>query len=283
MIKNKKAQGIGIIGGGFVILLLIAFVILISGFDTVDASHLGVKVRLGQITGTMQPGMKWTGLFTHVYQYDTRIRKIQVEMLGEQSATDKDGQAVFGIVNVNYRLKENADIVQKLYSHVGTDDTLANKLNINAIIKEGFKQATVEYEAMEILQNRQKVKELAKENIRKNFPQDYFEIVDIVVENIDFTPQFKDAIEQKKIATQNKLKEEEQVQVVKFQQQQEIEKYKAEAEKLRLQKQEVTALLNEQKMIERWDGKLPDYLIITADSQGMFLQLAQGQHQGVMS
>ena len=98
-----------------------------------------------------------------------------------------------------------------------------------------------------------------------------------MVENIDFSDSFKLAIEEKKVATQNKLKEEEQVQVVKFQQQQEIEKYKAEAEKLRLQKQEVTALLNQQKMIEKWNGKLPDYLIITEGNEGIFLQLAQGK------
>ena len=44
------------------------------------------------------------------------------------------------------------------------------------IVREGFKQATVQFEALEILEKRQEVKELAKENIRKNFPEEYFEI-----------------------------------------------------------------------------------------------------------
>lgn len=260
-----------------VVLIALAFVFLLAGFDKVEANHLGVKVRLGQITGTMEPGYEWTGPLTDVYQYDMRIRKAQVQMAGSQSATDKDGQAVFGTVNVNYRLKNNRDVVQSLYANVGSDGVIADRLNIEPIIREGFKQATVKYEAIEILQKRQEVKESAKENIRNNFPAQYFEIVDIVITNVDFSEQFKSAIEQKKVATQNRLKEEEQVQVVKFQQEQEIEKYKAEAEKLRLQKTQVTALLNQQKMIQKWDGKLPQYLIITPDSQGMFLQLAQGQ------
>lgn len=275
--ENKKAQAGTIITGVVVIVFICALFAAFTGFDTVDANHLGVMVELGKLKGVMDPGIQWTGIFTEVYQYDMRIRKASVEMVGGGSATDKDGQAIYGTVAVNYRLKGNREVVSSLYKNVGTDDVIADRLNIQPIIREGFKQATVKYEAIEILENRQKVKDEAKENIKRNFPEEYFEIVDIVVENIDFSQDFKNAIEAKKVATQNKLKEEEQVQVVKFQQQQEIEKYKAEAEKLRLQKQEVTSLLNEQKMIEKWDGKLPEYLIITPDSQGMLLNLAQGK------
>lgn len=261
-----------------IVVVIVALIVAAAGFDTVDANHLGVKVKLGRIIGTMEPGLEWTGLMTQVYQYDLRIRKAKVNMMDDaSSATDKDGQAVYGSVSVNYRLKKSKDVVQNLYSGVGPDNVLADRLNLVPIIKEGFKQSTVKYEAIEILQNRQKVKEQAQENIKRNFPSDYFEIVDIVVEDIDFSPEFKKAIEEKKTATQQKLKEQEQVQVVMYQQQQEIEKYKAEAEKMRLQRQEVTALLNEQKMIEKWNGELPQYLIITPDSQGMLLNLAQGK------
>lgn len=276
MNKNEQ-EGLAIGGVIFVILLIGGGIIALAGFDVVEPNHLGVMVRLGQMKGVMDSGMQWTGLFTSVHQYDMRIRQATVSMEGADSATDKDGQAVYGKIAVNYRLKGNKEVVESLYRNVGTDEVIAQRLNIDPIIREGFKQATVGYEAIEILENRQQVKENAKENIKKNFPSEYFEIVDIVVENIDFSDEFKNAIEQKKVATQNKLKEQEQVEVVKFQQQQEIEKYKAEAEKLRLQKQEVTALLNEQKMIEKWDGKLPTYLIITEESQGMFLQLAKGE------
>lgn len=276
MFQGNKAQEIGIAVVIFVIIMVVGIIFAFLGFDQVVANHLGVKVRLGQVTGTMEAGVQWTGLLTHVEQYDMRIRQAKVEMLEDQSATDKDGQSVYGAVSVNYRVKQNDIVVQELFKNVGEDKDIAKVLNIEPIIREGFKQASVQYEAIEILQNRQEVKELAKENIRRNFPAQYFEIVDIVVDNIDFSDEFKNAIEQKKVATQNKLKEQEQVEVVKFQQQQEIEVYKAEAEKLRLQKQQVTDQLNTQLMLNKWDGSLPQYLIITPDSQGMFLQLAQG-------
>ena len=82
--------------------------------------------------------------------------------------------------------------------------------------------------------------------------------------------------EDKKIATQNRLKEEINVETVRFQQAQQLEIYKADAEKLRLQKSEITSLLNEQKLIDSWNGVLPSTLIISDGTQGLFLQLAKG-------
>lgn len=275
---NKKGQA-GIMVGVLAVIGFIAIIIvLMLGYDSVDANHLGVMVNLGKITGTMEPGVQWTGVFTHVYQYDMRMRKEKVDMLTDaESATDKTGQAVFGSISVNFRLKQDKNIVQRLYANIGEDSAIVDKLNLKAIIKEGFKQATVKYEAIDILQNRQQVKDDAIENIKRNFPADYFDLVNVVVEDIDFSPGFKKAIEDKKTATQLKLKEQETIEVVKAQQQQEIEKYKAEAEKMRLQKQEISALLNQQLMLQKWDGKLPQYLIITPESQGLFLQLAKGE------
>lgn len=262
----------------FVILVIAGIIIGSLGFDSVDASHLGVKVKLGEIQGTMTPGFAWTGLLVHTYQYDMRVRSMTVQMVGEESATDKDGQAVYGNIAVNYRLKHNASVVESLYANIGKDDVVDEILLIEPIIREGYKQATVQYEAMEILENRQSVKEEAKRIISENFPSEYFEIENIVVSNIDFSQEFKDAIEDKKVATQEKLKEQEMVEVVKAQQEQEIEKYKAEAEKLKLQKNELNELLVMQQLIDKWDGTTAQTVIISGEDTGnnMLLQLATG-------
>lgn len=279
---NKKGEGNKLAGFGIAAFLIFVVLgmLLLLGFDTVNANHLGVKVRLGKMIGVQEPGMQWTGLFTHVYQYDLRRRKNVIDLSGVNSAVDKTGQAVFATININYRIIPTKQTVIDLYEQVGTNDIIDDRLNINAIVSEGFKQATVMYDALEILEKRQEVKELAKANIHNNFPAEYFEIVDIVVTNIDFSEAFKLAIEQKKIAEQDALKEENQLQVVIFQQQQVIEESKAEAEKMRLQKTQLTTLLNEQKMIEAWDGSLPDTIIIGGgDSSNLpiFLQLATGK------
>jgi len=94
MKKNKKAQGGPAIAIAAIFVFVAVFLVLMLGFDTVDANHLGVQVKLGQIKGVQDAGMQWTGLFTHVYQYDMRTRKNVIDMSGDNSAVDKTGQAV---------------------------------------------------------------------------------------------------------------------------------------------------------------------------------------------
>ncbi|KKN77162.1 hypothetical protein LCGC14_0363590 [marine sediment metagenome] len=272
--RYKKAS-VSVVAGTTIaiVIFIVAIIVLLIGVDVVDANRLGVKVRFGNVLGAMGPGIQWTGLFTNVYQYDMRIRKSTIQLEGDFNAPDKEGQPIYATISVNYKVRRDLNTVINLYKNVGTDRYIADILNIEPIITEGFKQATVKYEALEILDKRQEVKELARANIKANFPKDYFDIVDIVIGNIHYSKQFQDAIDSKKTAIQLAEKAENDLERVKFEQQQEIEKYKAEAKKLELQKKQVTALLNQQKWIETWDGKLPTYMITTPDAANLLLPL----------
>lgn len=270
--KGQKDVYLALAGIGFVVILVCSFIFFLMAFDKVEASHMGVQVGVnGQIKGVQHPSLQYTGLFTHVYQYDMRTRKIEMDLTGDNSAVDNTGQMINAKINVNYRIKDSDDTIRNLYANVGTDDIIAERLNIPEIITEGFKQATVRFEALDIVNKRQEVKELAKENIHNNFPKEYFEIENIVITNIDWSPQFKSEIEAKKVAEQEKLKEENKLQVVIFQQQQEIEKYKADAERIKLQSETLTELTLRQKYLEVWDGHLPSYMIANQDTINMFL------------
>jgi len=271
---KKKGQEYGsILLSIFAILFVIGLLILALGFDGVEPNHLGVMVRFGKIVGVQEPSYRWTGLFTKVYQYDLRTRKIEIELSGDNSAVDNSGQYVSAKINVNYRVKPNKDTVIELFKNIGTDPYIADRLNIPAIITEGFKQTTVKYDALEIIEKRQDVKELAKENIRINFPSKYFEIENIIITNIDFSKEFKDAIERKKIAEQNKLEEKNKLEVVIYQQKQKIEEYKAQAEQIRLQSQTLTDLTVRQAWIQKWNGQLPTYMIVSPEQSNILLQL----------
>jgi regulator of protease activity HflC (stomatin/prohibitin superfamily) len=280
---NKKGQdlAVGIVTVIFVVAVIVGLIALISGFDTVEPSHMGIMVKFSQIQGifTTAPneysGMKWTGMFTDVYSYDMRTRKAVIDLSGDNYAPSKDGQKIFATINVNYRVHKSEETITKLYTNIGPDNIIADRLNIDAIITEAFKQATVGYTAMEILEKRQEVKEIAIENIKKNFPSEYFEIENIVVTNIAFSPAFADEIEKKQIALQTALKEQNNLETVKYQQQQEIEKYKAEAEKIKLQAAQLTDLTVRQAWIAKWDGALPQYMLTNQANVDMLMQLPQ--------
>jgi hypothetical protein len=277
---NKKGNTGGeIIAAIFILLLVGSILFVFLSVDMVDASHEGIMVNMGTIKGVMTPGIKYTGLFTSVKQYDMRIRKTVVEMEGNQYAPDKTGQQIYATIAVNYRLKSEA--IQTVYQHVGTDDVVVDKLNIIPIITEGFKRATVKYEALEILDKREEVAHLAEQNIRDRFPSEYFEIESVVISNIHYSEQFQKAIDDKKTAIQLTAVAQQNLEKVKFEQEQEVEKSKAVAMQLQLQKEQVTPLLVQMEFVKKWTGSMPLYMItLSGDDKSnpmnMLLSLPEG-------
>jgi len=210
--KNRKGQGMGAaIGLGALVLFFVVIGVLFAGFDTVDASHKGVKVKLGEVKGTMDPGLEWTGMFVDVHQYNLRTRKMEVKMEGAEGAVDRDGQAVYARIEINYRL--NPASVEDAYKGVGKDHELENVLNIDGIIREGFKSVTSNYTSLEIFQKRPQVKGAAIARMKMSFPEEYFVIENVVISNLDFNAAFKAAIESKKVAEETAKAEQEKVKI----------------------------------------------------------------------
>ena len=266
----KKGQIGAAIGGLFVFLFIVVIIVCFMGFDTVDASHIGVKNRFGVLQGTMTPGMQWTGLMVHVEQYDLRMRKMTVNMQGNQGSVDKDGQSVFAAIEINYRM--NPENVMRAYSKVGRDKDLAKILNVEGIVKEGFKTVTSEYTSLEIFQKRPEVKQKAIAKIKENFPKDYFLLENVIVSNLDFNADFKKAIESKKVAEEMAKAKAKEVDIAKYEADKKIEqargesqssllKARAEAEALSLKSKELTPMMVQNNWIDAWDGRLPTYML----------------------
>lgn len=288
------------IGGAFFVFFVIVIgtgVTLMLGYDVVDASHLGVMNRFGQLLGTMTPGMRWTGLFTHVEQYDLRMRTMTVDLNGNNAAFSQDGQSVFATIQVNYRL--NPDSVEDAYSKIGFDSTMASTLNLEGIVREGFKSVTTRYQSMEIFQKRDDVKADAIKEISSKFPVKYFALENVIIANIDFNPDFKAAIEGKKVAEQLALQRQQQVEVSRYEADMKIqtargdsesaklkadgEAYqrlaiaKSEAEAISLKKAQITPLMVQNNWIDKWNGQLPSYMLTSEGNTNMLLQLPTGQ------
>lgn len=295
--KNKKSQD-GLIAGGIVLFMVVIvgiIIVLFMGFDTVDASHIGVKNRFGEIIGTMNPGMQWTGLFVHVEQYDLRTRKMVVEMLNaEQTAIDRDGQTIKARIMINYRFQPNASI--QAYSRVGLDIDLENILNLDGIVREGFKTATSQYTSTEIWQQRGSVKDEAIKIIERNFPKDYFQLDNVIVSDIDFNPAFIAAIEQQKTNEKLALAKEKEVEIAKFEANRKVEEQKglsnsaklqydadaykilkaaeSEAKSLELKRLQITPLMVQNNWIDAWragGAQVPK--IVMGNTPGLLMQM----------
>ena len=296
MNKNAQWEVMGFFAVVGIIIFIGVIFVLNMGYDTVDASHLGVMNQFGELKGIMNPGMRWTGIFTHVEQYDLRIRQDTVEMLtAEQTAVDKDGQSIKARIQINYRLLP--DSVEEAYKNVGLDKDLATVLNLDGIVREGFKTTTAKYTSTEIWQNRQTIKDEAIKNIETNFPKKYFVLENVIIPDIDFNPAFMAAIEQQKTNEKLALAKEKEVDIAKFEADRKVaetrglqdskkleydaEAYKilvaakSEAEALALKKEQLSPQMVQNNWIDAWKagGSQVPKIIFGDSSNNMIMQM----------
>ena len=86
-------------------------------------------------------------------------------------------------------------------------------------------------------------------------------IDDFSIKDFQFSATFAKAIESKQEAEQLALKAERDLQRIKIEAEQQIATAKAEAETLRLKNISVSPLMIQLNAIDKWDGKLPQYML----------------------
>ena len=84
------------------VLAVIGFMIVWSGFTTIDQGNVGVRLRFGQAVDTLQPGFHVIIPFMdRVVIFSTRTKK---ESYDKVNAYSRDIQAADNLVSVNYRV-----------------------------------------------------------------------------------------------------------------------------------------------------------------------------------
>lgn len=267
--KGQASAIFGIIGVFF--FLVFAF----SSFTTISAGEVGLLDTFGKVDERVySPGFTWKNPLAKMVKYNMKTERIT---LNNVEASDISGQKVFADIVLNFRIKDR-ESARELYLKVGKPDDYWQILALDSKMAEGFKQTTVGYEALEILEKRNEVAGEAKENIRESFPTEYFEIEQINIVDIRYTESFDNAIQRKKDAEQLALASENEVKVSEAEAKKAIAKAEgdkqvaildaeAKAESQRLLRETVTQDIIELRKIERdmkaldkWDGKLPDWI-----------------------
>jgi uncharacterized membrane protein YqiK len=101
---------------------------------------------------------------------------------------------------------------------------------------------------------------MIRESLTAKLAESRLHVSDVSIINFEFSPSYKHAIEEKQVAEQNAKKAENDLVRIKTEAQQTIESAKAQAELLRLQKEQVTPMMVQLKAVEKWDGRLPQYM-----------------------
>ena len=247
-----------------VITILIMVPILLSTFTIIPTGHTGVVTSFGKVQNyTLDAGPHFKAPWHRVIKMDNRIQKETIEL----NCFSSDIQEVSMVYTINYQL--NSNNAMNIYSTVGKKyyDTL-----IAPAVAESVKVVTAKYSAEELISNRAELAVNLENDLGEKLALSDIILTSTSIEDMDFTDAFTNAVEEKQVAQQNKLKAETQAaqKVVEAEAQASVRKINADAEAYELltkanAEAEANALISEsltpailEKMYyDIWDGELP--------------------------
>ena len=202
--------------------LWIGFHTLLNTIVQVPAGHVGIVFTFKDITGQVPAGIHGIAPWKSVEDADTRIQRVRFGTENTQDAAavgpgdlerantlvafSSETQDVFIQATLNFRVDERD--IQTLFTTVGAD--YFNKL-VRPRVLQIFKDTTVKFPAAEIAPSRELIREEVRRRLREELTPFSIEVDDLLIDDIDFQPAFKAAIEQKQVATQDAQREEERI------------------------------------------------------------------------
>jgi len=205
---------------GYLILALMVLSTLFASVHQVPAGHIGVVYEFGGIKGQIGEGLQFVAPWRDVLLANIQVQRRVFDKL---NAFSEESQDVFVRASLNVRVSPQT--IQQLYRTVGPN--FFNVLVESRVI-QNFKDETVKYKSVEIAPNRENIRKAVRERLEKELSPFSIEVVDLLLDNIDFNPEFKKAIEDKQIATQRALEEQQKIEGEKHKAQQAIERAKGE-------------------------------------------------------
>ena len=219
---------IGIIGG----VVVFALGVIFSSFTIISAGHTGVQVTFGEVNMTpLSEGVHFVNPLSSIKDVDVRLQK--AELKGASAGT-KDLQQVHTDIVVQYRL--SAAKVPHIYKEFGlnVDDKV-----LGPGINEAFKSITGHYTSEELITKRDEVSMAITEHLRSKMAPFNIDVSGVSLVNFGFSAEYQKAIESKVIATQNKLKAEQDLERIKVEAASRVAQAKGEAEAISIQAQAI--------------------------------------------
>ena len=140
-------------------------------------------------------------------------------------------------------------------------DALATNI-IRPIVLGSIKDAIGQVIADNLVGEREKVTKAALKEVTENLVARHVEVTDLQLTNINFDDAYEKAVEMKVVAIQEALKAKNETVRIKEEADQRVTTAKAEAEAMRIKSQALAQNkgLVEFEAVQKWDGKLPQYM-----------------------
>ena len=240
-----------------VILILIALSLSACGFEVVNTGYRGVKTRFGEVIGEPLPeGLHFYNPFT------TSITefKVQEEKWSEKTEIfTKDTQRVDVEFTVVYY--PDPKFVNVIYKEIGREYALGEKI-IKPVVLGSLKDAIGSVIADELVSKREAVTRNSLKEIQDNLKARHVFVTDLQFTNLDFDDAYERAVEQKVVAIQDAQKAKNETVKIEEQAKQTLKTAEAAATAMRIKSQALQQNkgLVEFEAVQKWDGKLPQYM-----------------------
>ena len=249
----------------FAVFAFVCLIILVTlnPLVKIDEGYLAFGAYKGEV---LNPGLHWrTPIVEDVVKMEVRTQKPHYENL---VAFSYDKQDIFVNATVNYHLAHDA--VGTIYAEFGDESDVEEKLifpSVQQLVKQEFNKL----KADEIVRKREELRAIVLDELRKQLSPYDVTVTDFYLENIDFSQQYKAAIEKAQIAEQQRIEQENVTAQEEERKKQQIlkaealaERTRLEAEALRVQGDKVIEKIYAEaalKAAEKWDGKLPGQFV----------------------
>lgn len=174
--------------------------LLMASVRTIDPGQRGVLVTWGAVDMSQVYG---EGLhFVNPFGGQTLVPvNVQTLLASEKaSAASKDLQDVTTIIGINFKLDANQ--VNKLYRDIGLG--YVSKL-IQPFAQEAIKQVTAQYNAGQLITQREVIKQKIQDVLSTKLLQFGIEIQQVSITDFNFSPEFNKAVELTATAQQKSL------------------------------------------------------------------------------
>jgi prohibitin 2 len=183
-----------------VITIIIIIVVLAESIVIVEAGHRGVVLYLGAVENrVLGEGVHFIIPFAEqVVQLEVRTQKFQAEA----TAASNDLQEVQTVIALNYRIDPQE--ANKIYQILGV--TYADRV-ISPTIQESVKASVAKFNAEELITKRETAKSVIANAIRSTLASNNIQTQNVFITDFKFSDAFATQIEQKVVAFQKFLTE----------------------------------------------------------------------------
>jgi regulator of protease activity HflC (stomatin/prohibitin superfamily) len=245
---GKRDEGVIWIGGS-----LLAVLIVIAGwgafraFHSVDAGHVLVVRQFGEIVGQRGDGFQTIAPWQSAEEVSTQVESQQFQMddrgniatlegaIRSGPAVSEETQPVYAVVTLNYQVSDQA--IQELYTQVGS--AFFGKV-VAPRVFQVFKNETVKFKSVSVAPNREQIRTEVQIELDDQLEEFSVDVVDFLINDLEFPRAFTEAIERKQVATQDALAATQKVEQSKAEAQQEIERARGQAQAQRLRANSLT-------------------------------------------